>query len=81
MAMAPPVVASPTVAAPRRPPGGYYVLRQQDVAMELAHAAADAEALRRDLDRTPEPWLGSGGWWLIRASFVVIVRVFVSGGG
>jgi len=34
----------------------YFVLRQQDIAMELAKAAPDAASLKRDLDRTPELW-------------------------
>jgi len=32
------------------------VLRQQDIAMDLAHSARSAAELRRDLDRCPAPW-------------------------
>lgn len=34
----------------------YFVLRQQDIAMDLAHSARSAAELRRDLDRCPELW-------------------------
>lgn len=34
----------------------YFVLRQQDIALDLAHAAHSAAELRRDLDRCPELW-------------------------